>query len=133
MGVSESGPQTRTGDVFREAAPGIDRGDGWGKLAGARIPTGSGRQLHDLPFPLLHDTAAAIEHALALLRDLSLEKLDFPLPGSGRMAPAVPHSEGQLELDRLLRFIQNLLPSWADNISLTYFNHARTFPISIGG
>ena len=33
----------------------------------------------------------------------------------------------------LLGFIANLLPSWADNISLTYFDHARTYPISIGG
>jgi len=64
------------------------------------------------------------------LRALDLEKLDFPLPGRGR---TVSNSEGQLELDHLLRFIENLLPSWADNISLTYFNHARTYPISMGG
>ena len=43
------------------------------------------------------------------------------------------NSEGELELERVLRFMQNLLPSWADNISSTYFNHARTLPISIGG
>ena len=61
------------------------------------------------------DDLKAIEHAMALLRGLDLEKLDFPLPGSGR---TTAHSEGQSELDRLLRFIQNLLPSWADNISL---------------
>jgi uncharacterized circularly permuted ATP-grasp superfamily protein/uncharacterized alpha-E superfamily protein len=75
------------------------------------------------------DDLKAIEHAMTLLRGLDLEKLDFPLPGSGRTAI---NSEGQLELDRLLHFIQNLLPSWADNISFTYFNHARTYPISIG-
>jgi uncharacterized alpha-E superfamily protein len=76
------------------------------------------------------DDLKAIEHAMTLLRRLDLEKLDFSLPGSGR---AAADSEGQLELDRLLRFVENLLPSWADNISLTYFNHARTYPISIGG
>jgi uncharacterized alpha-E superfamily protein len=76
------------------------------------------------------DDLQAIEHAMTLLRGLDLEKLDFSLPGSGR---TTPNSEGQLELDRLLGFVQNLLPSWADNISLTYFNHARTYPISIGG
>jgi len=70
----------------------------------------------------------AIEDALMRLRAVDLEKLDFPLPG-GPLAK----SEGQLELDRLLRFVENLLPWWADNISLTYFNHARTYPISIGG
>jgi len=76
------------------------------------------------------DDLQAIEHAMTLLRGLDLQKLDFSLPGSGR---TTPNSEGQLELDRLLGFVQNLLPSWADNISLTYFNHARTYPISIGG
>jgi len=76
------------------------------------------------------DDLEAIERAMAMLRRLDLEKLDFPLPGAG---PIVANSEGQVELDRLLRFIQVLLPSWADNISLTYFNHARTLPISIGG
>jgi uncharacterized circularly permuted ATP-grasp superfamily protein/uncharacterized alpha-E superfamily protein len=76
------------------------------------------------------DDLKAIEHAMTVLRGMDLEKLDFSLPGSGR---TVPNSEGQLEMDRLLGFVQNLLPSWADNISLTYFNHARTYPISIGG
>jgi uncharacterized circularly permuted ATP-grasp superfamily protein/uncharacterized alpha-E superfamily protein len=76
------------------------------------------------------DDLSAIEHAMTLLRGLDLEKLDFSLPGSGRIAA---NSEGQLELDHLLGFVQNLLPSWADNISLTYFNHARTYPIRIGG
>jgi uncharacterized alpha-E superfamily protein len=75
------------------------------------------------------DDLKAIEHAMTLLRGMDLEKLDFSLPGSGRTAD----SEGQLELDRLLGFVQDLLPSWADNISLTYFNHARTYPITIGG
>jgi len=76
------------------------------------------------------DDVKAIEQAMTMLRGLNLEMLDFPLPGSGR---SVANSEGQSEVDSVLRFIQNLLPSWADNISLTYFNHARTFPISIGG
>jgi uncharacterized circularly permuted ATP-grasp superfamily protein/uncharacterized alpha-E superfamily protein len=76
------------------------------------------------------DDLKAIEHALLRLRALDLERLNFPLPG-GRRTGA--ESEGQLELDQLLRFVENLLPSWADNISLTYFNHARTLAISIGG
>jgi uncharacterized alpha-E superfamily protein len=76
------------------------------------------------------DDLTAIQHAMALLRGLDLQKVDFPLPGSGRPDS---RSDGQLQLDRSLGFVQNLLPSWADNISLTYFNHARTYPISIGG
>jgi uncharacterized circularly permuted ATP-grasp superfamily protein/uncharacterized alpha-E superfamily protein len=72
----------------------------------------------------------AIQHALDRLRGLDLQDLDFPLPGKPKSAH---HSEGILQLDRTLEFVQNLLPSWADNISLAYFNHARTFPISMGG
>lgn len=74
------------------------------------------------------DDRKAIEHAMKLLRGLHLEELDFPLPGSGRTAP------GELpQVEDVLRYTQHLLFSWADNISLTYFNHARTYPISIGG
>jgi uncharacterized alpha-E superfamily protein len=76
------------------------------------------------------DDLKAIEQAVARLRGLNLEKVDFPLPGFRGTAEK---SEGQLELEGLLGYIENLLPSWADNISLTYFNHARTLPISVGG
>ena len=76
------------------------------------------------------DDRKAIEHAMKLLRGLNLEELDFPLPGSGRTESS---SEGHSQLDGQLHYTQRLLFSWADNISLTYFNHARTYPISIGG
>ena len=72
---------------------------------------------------------AAIFHAMTLLRSLDLEKLEFPLPGGGRRAG---DSDGQLQIDRALGSIQKLLPSWAENISRTYFDHAHTYPISIG-
>ncbi|MDR3699921.1 MAG: circularly permuted type 2 ATP-grasp protein [Candidatus Sulfopaludibacter sp.] len=71
----------------------------------------------------------AIQHAAALLRGLDLEKVEFPLPGGG--LPSCD-SDGQSQIHRTLGSIQKLLPSWADNISLTYFDHAHTFPISIG-
>ena len=72
----------------------------------------------------------AMEHALTLLRTLDLERLQFYLPGS-TIAP--DGSQGVMELDRTLEFVGNLLPSWADNLSGNYFEHARTYPISIGG
>ena len=72
----------------------------------------------------------AIEQALALLREQDLERIDFPLPGDNRAGDG---SESFAHLHDVLGFIQHLLPSWADNVSLTYFNHARTIPISIGG
>ena len=71
-----------------------------------------------------------ILHALERLRGLNLQELDFPLPGSGRISE---RSSGHEQLDAALGFVQNLLPYWAHNISLNYFNHARTYPISMGG
>jgi hypothetical protein len=79
-----------------------------------------------------HDPAdqRAIQQAVTLLRGLDLEKLEFPLPGGGLPEG---YSDGQSQIDRALGSIQKLLPSWADNISLMYFDHAHTYPISIGG
>ena len=31
-----------------------------------------------------------------------------------------------------MKTLENLLPSWSDNLSNMYFSHARTFSISIG-
>ena len=76
------------------------------------------------------DDLEAILHALRLLRSLDLQQLDFPLPGSAR---ADWRSDGHSQLDPSLAFVQNLLPSWADNISRTYFDHAGAYSISIGG
>jgi uncharacterized circularly permuted ATP-grasp superfamily protein/uncharacterized alpha-E superfamily protein len=39
---------------------------------------------------------------------------------------------GPLQLDRLLQELEELLPSWSNNVSNTYFSHARTFAITIG-
>jgi uncharacterized circularly permuted ATP-grasp superfamily protein/uncharacterized alpha-E superfamily protein len=72
----------------------------------------------------------AMTHAIALLKSLDLTKLDYPLPGSDR---PVANQEARAQLDRSLAYLEDLLPSWADNVSNTYFGHARTFPISIGG
>jgi uncharacterized circularly permuted ATP-grasp superfamily protein/uncharacterized alpha-E superfamily protein len=79
-----------------------------------------------------HITAdlSAIRHAVALLQGLDLQTLHYPLPGAD--APASPAS-GLPELDRSLAFLQSLLHSWGDNVSNSYFGHARTLPISIGG
>jgi len=71
-----------------------------------------------------------IQDAVALLRGLDLEKLEFPLPGGD---PPSGNSNGRSLIDRSLGDIQKLLPSWADNISFAYFDHAHTYPISIGG
>jgi len=71
----------------------------------------------------------AMQHAIALLGNLDLGTLDYLLPGADR--PDVDEG-ARAQLDRSLCYLQDLLRSWADNLSNTYFGHARTFPISIG-
>ena len=78
----------------------------------------------------LSEDLNAMQHAIAMLRGLNLGALDYPLPGTGR---SMANQEPRAELDRSLRYLQDLLPSWADNVSSTYFCHARTLPICIGG
>ena len=72
----------------------------------------------------------AMQHAVSLIQNLDLAMLDFPLPGTDR---TVVNHQARAHLDRMLSFLQDLLPSWADNVSSTYFGHATTFPISIEG
>lgn len=72
----------------------------------------------------------AMQHANALLAELDLGTLDYPVPGADR---AGVDDGARAELDRSLCYLQELLRSWADNLSNTYFGHARTLPISIGG
>jgi uncharacterized circularly permuted ATP-grasp superfamily protein/uncharacterized alpha-E superfamily protein len=68
-------------------------------------------------------------NALALLRSFDLQALRYPLPG----ADSVEGSSDERErLKRALRELEELLPSWSNNLSHTYFSHARTLPTSIG-
>jgi uncharacterized circularly permuted ATP-grasp superfamily protein/uncharacterized alpha-E superfamily protein len=77
----------------------------------------------------LPDDLDAMRTALAKLRDFDLRKLQYPLPG----AAAVKHrSNGLAQLERFLRELENLLPAWSNNVSTTYFSHARTLPINVG-
>ena len=71
-----------------------------------------------------------MQHALVLLRNIDLAALEYPLPGADGSAAK---DEMRAQLDHVLGYIGNLLPTWADNIARTYFGHATTFPITIGG
>jgi uncharacterized circularly permuted ATP-grasp superfamily protein/uncharacterized alpha-E superfamily protein len=77
----------------------------------------------------LPDDLQAMRTALALLRSFDLRELEYPLPGAPTLANG---SEGLSELERFLRDLEQLLPSWSNNLSSRYFSHARTFPITIG-
>jgi uncharacterized circularly permuted ATP-grasp superfamily protein len=77
----------------------------------------------------LPDDLEAMYEALATLRSFDLRQVKYPLPG----AAAPPHgSTGLSQLESFLRNLERLLPAWSNNMSTTYFSHARTLPITVG-
>ena len=77
----------------------------------------------------LSDDWQAMRVALAMLRGFDLRELRYPLPGATK---ATKGSEELSRLERFLRDMEQLLPSWSNNLSSRYFSHARTLPITIG-
>jgi uncharacterized alpha-E superfamily protein len=71
----------------------------------------------------------AVRHALSLLRSFDLETVEYPLPGA---LPTLSGSDERVRLERSLKELERLLPSWSNNLSNTYFSHARSLPITIG-
>src|SRR6202171_1175618 len=69
----------------------------------------------------LPDDSQAMRDALALLRSFDLRELTYPLPGA---AAAGSGSEGLSRLERFLRDLERLLPSWSYKLSSRYFRHA---------
>jgi uncharacterized circularly permuted ATP-grasp superfamily protein/uncharacterized alpha-E superfamily protein len=71
----------------------------------------------------------AMREAVTRLRAFDLQQMSYPLPG----APVIAKEANSLnQLERFLREMENLLPSWSNNLSSRYFSHARTLPITIG-
>ena len=81
-----------------------------------------------LPRHLPNDLQA-MRDALALLRSFDLREIKYPLPGADASAN---RSDGLSRLQRFLKELERLLPSWSNNLSSRYFSHARTLPITIG-
>jgi uncharacterized alpha-E superfamily protein len=77
----------------------------------------------------LPDDLQAMHGALTLLRSFDLREVKYPLPGGATVANG---SSGLSRLERFLRELERLLPSWSNNLSNRYFSHARTLPITIG-
>jgi uncharacterized circularly permuted ATP-grasp superfamily protein/uncharacterized alpha-E superfamily protein len=75
------------------------------------------------------DDLQSMQDALALLRSFDLSKIRYQLPGAAKVARS---EKGLAELERFLRGLEDLLPSWSNNLSSRYFSHARTLPVSIG-
>ncbi len=71
----------------------------------------------------------AMRNALQLFRGFDLRTMVYPLPGAASL-PQRPN--GLTRLERSFRELEQLLPSWSNNLSGRYFSHARTLPITIG-
>ena len=88
----------------------------------------------------LHADLTAMQEALTILRAFDLQSLNYPLPGdnstpvpnSTAVTKATSETASLNTLDRYLRDLENLLPSWSNNLSSRYFSHARSLPITIG-
>jgi uncharacterized alpha-E superfamily protein len=69
----------------------------------------------------------AMQDALDRLRGIDLQAMLYPASeASDRRGSALRR------LDRCLGDLDNLLPSWSNNLSSRYFSHARTLPITMG-
>lgn len=90
-----------------------------------------GRNPRSLDFQLSHlgdlysklprhipEDLASMQEALELLRRFDLPEIDF-------------NTNERSRLERYLRGLERLLPSWSNNLSGTYFVHARTLPTTI--
>jgi uncharacterized circularly permuted ATP-grasp superfamily protein len=68
-----------------------------------------------------------MQGALDGLRAMDLQAMRYPAQDkSGR------RHVGLRQLDEYLADLENLLPSWSNNLSSRYFSHARTLPITMG-
>jgi uncharacterized alpha-E superfamily protein len=75
------------------------------------------------------DDLQAMQTALELLRSFDLREIKYPLPGA---APVTNGCDGLPRLERYLRELERLLPSWSNSLSSRYFSHARSLPITVG-
>jgi uncharacterized circularly permuted ATP-grasp superfamily protein/uncharacterized alpha-E superfamily protein len=68
-----------------------------------------------------------MQEAVASMRGIDLQAMIYP--PSGKRVRGVGSVD---ELDRYLAELENMLPSWSNNLSNRYFSHARTLPITMG-
>jgi uncharacterized circularly permuted ATP-grasp superfamily protein/uncharacterized alpha-E superfamily protein len=69
----------------------------------------------------------AMQDAVAALRRIDLQSMTHRLN-----EPSSYLVDGYEEVDQFLARLENLLPSWSNNLSSHYFSHARTLPITMG-
>ena len=76
---------------------------------------------------------ATLTHALDRLRSVDLQSIVYPASVADSEATGqLPRRNRELrQLDHFLAELENLLPSWSNNLSSRYFSHARTLPITM--
>jgi uncharacterized alpha-E superfamily protein len=75
----------------------------------------------------LPEDLRSMQIGLSSLRAMDLQAFEYPLSSLAK-----PRKNGLAPLDRNLLELENLLPSWSNNLSGQYFSHARTLPINVG-
>lgn len=75
------------------------------------------------------DDLRTMTNALASLRSIDLRSLHYPLPGTDSTEG---NSDERARLKRILKELEGFFPSWSNNLSDTYFSHARSLPTIIG-
>ena len=68
-----------------------------------------------------------MQAALKTLRGFDLQEISHSSSKNNSR-----RDDGMNQLDRHLAELENLLPSWSNNLSSQYFSHARTLPITMG-
>jgi uncharacterized circularly permuted ATP-grasp superfamily protein/uncharacterized alpha-E superfamily protein len=74
----------------------------------------------------------AIQQALDSLRRIDLQSMKYPFSDAAPLSNPAWRNGGLAHLDRFLAELEDLLPSWSNNLSGHYFSHARTLPITMG-
>ncbi len=77
----------------------------------------------------LPDDLQAMRDALASVAQFRSARVEVPV---ARRRDVGEWFRRSVPLERFLRELERLLPSWSNNLSSRYFSHARTLPITIG-
>jgi uncharacterized circularly permuted ATP-grasp superfamily protein/uncharacterized alpha-E superfamily protein len=70
--------------------------------------------------------------ALEALRLIDLQSIKYPFAQATPRSKTTWRDGGLAALDRFLSELEDLLPSWSNNLCSHYFSHARTLPITMG-
>jgi uncharacterized circularly permuted ATP-grasp superfamily protein/uncharacterized alpha-E superfamily protein len=74
----------------------------------------------------------AMQGAVTTLRSMNLQAMKYPFGMTAPFVKAARRNDGFSSLDGFLAKLEDLLPSWSNDLADHYFNHARTLPTTMG-